>query len=594
MSHSYQDDLSDLIQEEKRCSTLDNVDTNKLRNDRFERNLQTMMAADSEVAKKMFSAETCKPNTEKERAAIVIQKYFRGHLGRKKYLTLLCEEFEKEQSIMQLKIKEQMEEGELLVENHQLEVLLDDNITTRRNRSRHYLADIITIQRAWRSHRRKRAKMEAEDDTEKDNVTEKQERAPVSGVEERAPVSGVEERAPVSGVEERAPVSGAEERVPVSGAEERVPVSGAEERAPVSGVEERAPVSGAEEKSDSMSSSYSEISVSESSGQGLVEQDKVENGQNLVQCPGESEEDFNKRLRKVNYLSLAQEFAELQRKNSDAGLDGANTVGNNPTSAEGTASKTKSEPQATGENLADRGTEDFEVYTLETSFKPTFDWEDLEQKIQQATRSQSTLEQRNDRETIRKKLAMDSGAENEMFRTQPSFKKAYSAKPANTNLQICFMNEEQEGSNPPPTQSTDKSNTNRREILNGCGNTTNKEEGEDKTFLMKQVKLQQEAKIALAQASTMAHMQLEVEKEMKKKTANKNMVAVPFLESIKHNKVMKEELYIMNLGQLQVLVEDLHTQIENLNEDLMNLLMERDELHMSQDSMLVDIEDLTR
>uniref|UniRef100_K1Q7H1 Schwannomin-interacting protein 1 n=1 Tax=Magallana gigas TaxID=29159 RepID=K1Q7H1_MAGGI len=509
MSHSYQDDLSDLIQEEKRCSTLDNVDTNKLRNDRFERNLQTMMAADSEVAKKMFSEETCKPNTEKERAAIVIQKYFRGHLGRKKYLTLLCEEFEKEQSIMQLKIKEQVEEGELLVEK---------------------------IQRAWRSHRRKRAKMEAEDDTEKDNVTEKQERAPVSGAEERAPVSGAEERAPVSGVEERAPVSG---------------------------VEERAPVSGAEEKSDSMSSSYSEISVSESSGQGLIEQDKVENGQNLVQCPGESEEDFNKRLRKVNYLSLAQEFAELQRKNSDAGLDGANTVGCNPTSAEGTASKTKSEPKVTGENPADRDTEDFE-------------------------------EQRNDRETIRKKLAMDSGADNEMFRVQPSFKKPYSAKPANTNLQICFMNEEQEGSNPPPTQSTDKSNTNCREILNGCGNTNNKEEGEDKTFLMKQVKLQQEAKIALAQASTMAHMQLEVEKEMKKKTANKNMVAVPFLESIKHNKVMKEELYIMNLGQLQVLVEDLHTQIENLNEDLMNLLMERDELHMSQDSMLVDIEDLTR
>lgn len=117
----------------------------------------------------------------------------------------------------------------------------------------------------------------------------------------------------------------------------------------------------------------------------------MENGQNLVQCPGESEEDFNKRLRKVNYLSLAQEFAELQRKNSDAGLDGANTVGNNPTSSEGTASKTKSEPQVTGENPADRDTEDFEVYTLETSFKPTFDWEDLEQKIQQATRSQSTL-----------------------------------------------------------------------------------------------------------------------------------------------------------------------------------------------------------
>lgn len=529
MSHSYQDDLSDLIQEEKRCSTLDNVDTNKLRNDRFERNLQTMMAADSEVAKRMFSEEICKPNTEKERAAIVIQKYFRGHLGRKKYLTLLCEEFEKEQSIIQLKIKEQVEEGELLVENHQLEVLLDDNKTTRRNRSRHYLADIITIQRAWRSHRRKRAKMEAEDDTEKDNVTEKQEQVPVIG---------------------------------------------------------------GEEKSDSMSSSYSEISVSESSGQGLVEKDKVENGQNLVQCPGESEEDFNKRLRKVNYLSLAQEFAELQRKNSDAALDGANTVGNNPASTEGTESKAKSETQVTGQNPADRDTDDFEVYTLESSFKPTFDWKDLEQKIQQATRTQSTLEQKNDRETIRKKLAMDIGADNETFRTQPSFKKPYSAKPANTNLQICFMNEDQEVSNPPPKQSSDKSNMNHQEVQNGHGDTNYGEE--DKTFLMKQVKLQQEAKLALAQASTMAHMQLEVEKEMKKKTANKNMVAMPFLESIKHNRVMKEELYIMNLGQLQVLVEDLHTQIENLNEDLMNLLMERDELHMSQDSMLVDIEDLTR
>lgn len=31
-----------------------------------------------------------------------------------------------------------------------------------------------------------------------------------------------------------------------------------------------------------------------------------------------------------------------------------------------------------------------------------------------------------------------------------------------------------------------------------------------------------------------------------------------------------------------------------LNEDLVTFLMERDDLHMEQDSMLVDIEDLTK
>lgn len=50
----------------------------------------------------------------------------------------------------------------------------------------------------------------------------------------------------------------------------------------------------------------------------------------------------------------------------------------------------------------------------------------------------------------------------------------------------------------------------------------------------------------------------------------------------------------MNIAQLQVIVNDFHTQIERLNENLVQFLMDRDDLHMSQDSMLVDIEDLTR
>lgn len=69
----------------------------------------------------------------------------------------------------------------------------------------------------------------------------------------------------------------------------------------------------------------------------------------------------------------------------------------------------------------------------------------------------------------------------------------------------------------------------------------------------------------------------------------------------------------MNVAQLQIIVNDFHSQIESLNEQLVKFLMDRDDLHMSQgnffhddsiplteivfsfaDSMLVDIEDLTR
>ncbi|XP_057207511.1 schwannomin-interacting protein 1 isoform X2 [Triplophysa rosa] len=54
------------------------------------------------------------------------------------------------------------------------------------------------------------------------------------------------------------------------------------------------------------------------------------------------------------------------------------------------------------------------------------------------------------------------------------------------------------------------------------------------------------------------------------------------------------DLRDMTLGQLQVIVNDIHSQIEGLNEELVQLLLMRDELQMEQDAMLVDIEDLTR
>ncbi|XP_061192982.1 uveal autoantigen with coiled-coil domains and ankyrin repeats-like isoform X2 [Saccostrea echinata] len=532
-----QDFLSQLMNAEEKCSTLEDIDPNKIRNDRHERNLQTMMAADSEIAKKMFPQDFCKPNSQTEKAAVTIQKYARGYLGRKKYVELLCDQFEKDQSIMQLKIKEQVEEGELLVENHRLEVLLDDNLTRRRNKSRQYITDIITIQRAWRSYLRRKNR-DHEDDTKKDNSTEKGKQHLPEAVQQT--LTTVEE-------------------------------------------------------SDSMSSSYSEVSLADSRQFRHVESGRTENNPNIVQNPGESEEDFNRRRRKVNYLSLAQEFAELQRTNSDfvapengqtEGVSvGCKNICDENSGGEDSRNKAQSKQEVKSRSNFNSGeTEDFEVYNMDTAL-PSFDWEDLEQKLQQATQTSNKMAQRNDREAIRKKLAMDAGVDDDC-NTQKFYKKPSVTKSSNTNLQICFMNEEQEMADPPSHQLNPQETQNGREH--------GREKKKDGDFLVQQAKLQQEVKIALVQAGTMAHMQLEVEKQIKKKSPSADSVKVSFLESIHQSRVGKQDLFVMNLGQLQVLVNDLHTQIENLNEELMNLLMERDELHMSQDSMLVDIEDLTR
>lgn len=54
---------------------------------------------------------------------------------------------------------QQVEEGQLLVDNHKLEVLLEDVHTLRRNRDRQYICKVLTIQRAWRAHLERRSKV---------------------------------------------------------------------------------------------------------------------------------------------------------------------------------------------------------------------------------------------------------------------------------------------------------------------------------------------------------------------------------------------------------------------------------------------------
>ncbi|XP_023223373.1 myb-like protein P isoform X3 [Centruroides sculpturatus] len=314
---------------------------------------------------------------------------------------------------------------------------------------------------------------------------------------------------------------------------------------------------------------------------------------------------------------------------------------------------------------------DFDVYNIETAM-PTIDWVAMEAHLTRAAKEDDWLKRRrNDREEIRRKLAMDSDSEDYYLGERVTRKPSLTTRlQSGMNLQICFMNEtasdqesqgsDQDGDNSTgtdkeetkcllqdttvtDTQITSEDETEHQKASsvttplvpsnNNLNNNNNeaptenlpslntkrqrpsfffnrqrswrlghlrssqhqkKEEKKEieEDFFTRHARLQAEARMALAQAKEMARMQMEVERQRKKKSPIAEIVGLPFPNG-KH-RLSRHILTDMNVAQLQVIVNDLHSQIEGLNEELVRLLLERDDLHMEQDSMLVDIEDLTR
>uniref|UniRef100_T1J4T4 AMMECR1 domain-containing protein n=1 Tax=Strigamia maritima TaxID=126957 RepID=T1J4T4_STRMM len=249
----------------------------------------------------------------------------------------------------------------------------------------------------------------------------------------------------------------------------------------------------------------------------------------------------------------------------------------------------------------------FDVYNIETAM-PTIDWKAMEEHLVKAAKEEELLrrQRRNDREEIRRRLAMGSDTDEyyggERITRKPSLQTRLQS---GMNLQICFLNEtandheNSQGESDADTAAQKKERhlaMQEKLKLTSTNNAKNLELKahftEDMDFGARQAKLQAEARIALAQAKEMAHMQMEVEKQRKKKSPIAEMVGIAFPAS--ERRTSRQLLIEMNVAQLQVIVNDLHTQIENLNEELVRLLLQRDDLHMEQDSMLVDIEDLTR
>lgn len=239
---------------------------------------------------------------------------------------------------------------------------------------------------------------------------------------------------------------------------------------------------------------------------------------------------------------------------------------------------------------------------------------------------------RTDREEIRRRLAM--GNEDDYYGAcdRPGRKPSLQARlQSGMNLQICFMNETASDTDSPSSDSEHspgmlpskvKPSPKQSPRLSHMGKMTPAQRpvtlalgghqpqslphalmqssgGAEMDFFAKQARLQTEARMALAQAKEMARMQMEIEKQRQKKSPITEMVrhslekvGIPFPED--RRRLSRQILTEMNVAQLQVIVNDLHTQIEILNESLVKFLMDRDDLHMEQDSMLVDIEDLTR
>uniref|UniRef100_A0A8C7Y7U3 Schwannomin interacting protein 1 n=1 Tax=Oryzias sinensis TaxID=183150 RepID=A0A8C7Y7U3_9TELE len=256
---------------------------------------------------------------------------------------------------------------------------------------------------------------------------------------------------------------------------------------------------------------------------------------------------------------------------------------------------------------------------------PTMDWAALErhlaglqcreQENQNLNQNHSigkinyTSAQKNERESIRQKLALGS-----FFDDGPGIYTSCSksGKPSlssrlqsGMNLQICFVNDS--GSDKDSDADDSKTETSLDTPLSPMSKQSSSysdrdtteddsESLEDMDFLSRQKKLQAEAKLALAMAKPMAKMQVEVEKQNRKKSPVADLLPhMPHIsECLMKRSLKPTDLRDMTLGQLQVIVNDLHSQIESLNEELVQLLLIRDELHMEQDAMLVDIEDLTR
>ena len=108
-----------------------------------------------------------------------------------------------------------------------------------------------------------------------------------------------------------------------------------------------------------------------------------------------------------------------------------------------------------------------------------------------------------------------------------------------------------------------------------------------KSFRKKLLQLQKEVQLNLQDCQQIAKSHI-----AKEKKRQRNESALKKLVGSYPDELSPQKLLEFNITKLQVIVNHFHSEIERLNEDLVKLLLEKDELQIEQDSQLLDVEDL--
>ncbi|XP_063074846.1 schwannomin-interacting protein 1-like [Engraulis encrasicolus] len=217
--------------------------------------------------------------------------------------------------------------------------------------------------------------------------------------------------------------------------------------------------------------------------------------------------------------------------------------------------------------------------------------------------------QRIERESIRQKLALGSFYDDGPVIFTGCSKSSLSSRQQNgVQMQMCFVNDSSsdKDSDAEDSRTETSLDTPLSPVSKQSSSLSDRDTGgeedldplEDSEFWRLQRRLQEEARVALALARPMARMQVEVERHIQLHRRSPVAHLLPHLahisESLMKRSLRPGDLRDMSLGQLQVITNNLHSQIQSLNEELVQLLVLRDELHVEQDAMLVDVEDMTR